>query len=297
MHHGAGVFVFDAGCLAVCQGEAAASLIVAEGDEGAFHLVVIGVAGDAHFDREHADTDEVLGGAEGLVRRVLFLSELVGGPQAVQVELAIVVAISGFRFAGAEAFFGGIKFIDVIESLAVHVQVGFHLAVDGAAVVHAGDGIQADAGGELIGLFLAVFENIVIAIHALHAELGDEIDLAPFLFQLCHADAQVLQFVCIGSGELCHSRLLLSGEAVLLRHELPHDLRQLEAGHILFPAECAVRVAVHHVLGRQLRDGLVRPVIGGYIGKRIRRADRYSGAGDKSRNGGFQKSMVHGLSP
>ena len=80
MHHGAGVFVFDAGCLAVRQGEAAASLVVAEGDEGAFHLVVIGVAGDAHLHREHTDTDEVLGWAEGLVRRVLFLSELVGGP-------------------------------------------------------------------------------------------------------------------------------------------------------------------------------------------------------------------------
>ena len=92
-HHRTGVCVVDVGRTTEGEGEAAAFQVVAEGGKNAFDFAVIGVAGDAHLDGELTDTDEVLGRAEGELRGILFRSEVVGGPQAIQVEITIAVAV------------------------------------------------------------------------------------------------------------------------------------------------------------------------------------------------------------
>ena len=136
-HHRTGVCVVDIGCAAEGEGEAAAFQVVAERSEDAFDFAVIGVAGDAHLDGELADADEVLGRAVGEVCRILFRSEVVGGPQAVQVEITIAVA----RAELGLALVLRIDTVHVVAFFAIHVQDGLDLSIEVDTVVHGGDGI------------------------------------------------------------------------------------------------------------------------------------------------------------
>ena len=137
MHHRAGVGVVDIRRTAEGEGEAAAFQVVAERSEDAFDFAVIGVAGDAHLDGELTDADEVLGRAEGELRGILFRSEVVGGPQAVQMEITIAVA----RAELGLALVLRIDTVHVVAFFAIHVQDGFNLSIEVDAVVHGCDGI------------------------------------------------------------------------------------------------------------------------------------------------------------
>ena len=137
MHHRAGVCVVDIRRTAEGEGEAAAFQVVAERSEDAFDFAVIGVAGDAHLDGELADADEVLGRAVGEICRILLRSEVVGGPQAIQVEITIAVA----RAELGLALVLRIDAVHVVAFFAIHVQNGLDLTVEVNAVIHRSDGI------------------------------------------------------------------------------------------------------------------------------------------------------------
>ena len=137
MHHGRGIVDTDVCSAAKSESKLVALQVVAEFQESTFEFAVIGVAGDPHFYRKLADTDEVFGRAERKVRGVLFLTELECGPKTVQMKLTIAVF-------GADAFvsvFIVCVFIDIVRVSAVHAHVGLKLPVQGASVIDLGHGI------------------------------------------------------------------------------------------------------------------------------------------------------------
>lgn len=62
---------------------------------------------------------------------------MVGGPQAVQMEITIAVARAGLGLALVLR----IDTVHVVAFFAIHIQNGFDLTVEVDAVVHGGDGI------------------------------------------------------------------------------------------------------------------------------------------------------------
>ena len=278
------------------DGEAAALAVVAEGDEGAFELAVVGVAGNAHFNGELADADEVLGGAEGELGGILFRSEVVGSPQAVHVEVTVAVSVS--CFVGVRAFTAGpVLAVGVEGGGAVHAHGGFQLAVHGASVVYIGHGVDTDTEAQFIVAGFIVFVYIVIAGNVLHPDFRNVGQIACLLFQFRHTDAKALEFAGIFGGQLPDSSLLAVIQASFLSHKAGNDLGQFITAYILIPFECTVGISIHHTLVGQLGYSLVGP--GGciYISKGIGSGNIEGGGCKEGSQCGFQKAVVHFLSP
>ena len=270
------------------DGESSAFLIIAEGDEGTFELSVIGIAGNAHFDRELADTDEVFGGSEGEFRGVLFLAEVVGSPQAVHVHFAVSVAASD----GIIVFGFPAVHIRVKDVFAVQAGEGFELAIDGGTGIHIGHDVHTGAEGEFVVFFFIGFENIGVSRHVLYAEFGDDGKISRFLFQFGNPYAQACQFVCIFGGEFLHGCFLGIAEVFFL-HEAGDDLGQFVAAHILVPAEGAVRISVDHIFFRQLGNGFVGPGRFIHVCKGIGCGNGPCCTGHNGCGCDFQKAVLH----
>ena len=133
---------------------------------------------------------------------------------------------------------------------------------------------------------------IDVAFHRV-TSLPVPLDHVRIALEACDADAEVVELIREFSGELLDQGLVCVADA-RLRHGLCDHLRHLITRDLVVAPVRAVAVAFDDAVRSELRNGIVSPVVSGYVCKRVRCCKRRGCcADDESRRQCRYKSLLH----
>ena len=142
-------------------------------------------------------------------------------------------------------------------------------------------------------IFVGTLHILIARARVRVTSLAVPLYLVSVLFEVCYADAEVVELIGELSGQFVDQRLVAAAD-IRLGHSLGDHLRHLIARDVLVALERRVAVAFDDAISGQLAYCIISPVVSRYIGERIGSSKRRAGCADNEcRSQCGYKSLFH----